>query len=321
MNGLSWEVLRAISEHYNLHPLAIEDIVDIPKRTKADHYRNGKLISGQIVSNFTDTERTETFCTLPLHKLVDTSPIDKAHANIHRRSVISRILGRRKNTADINQDIAKKIAEQNMMTMDEWNNPRQDVSYTNMRRSLSRYHKVVAIEQVSMFLIEDHTVISFFEISGQDVEIPIIARLSSPNTVLQENPEASLLMQAILDGIVDIVYPIVADYQKYIAELENDVLLNPSMNSTEELHILSRELGMLKHTLMPVYSLVMALKEHAIHKDVVSPQNPAGGHISNLAKLYLSDVADHVLSFTDNLDMMTHTTENLINLVSYFAET
>ncbi|KAK9473060.1 uncharacterized protein V1510DRAFT_393555 [Dipodascopsis tothii] len=301
VNGLSWDVLRAISEYYNLHPLAVEDMVDIPKRTKADHYKN------------------QTFCTLPLHKLVDTSAIDKLHESLNKRSHLAKILGRpKKGRGDANMDIAKIIGEQKMMTMDEWNNPRQDMRlyFRDLKRSLARYHEVVAVEQVSIFLIEDHTIISFFEISAQDVETPIIARLTSANTLLREYPEASLLLQAILDGIVDIVFGVVSEYQRYIAELEYGVLSNPSMDSTRDLHVLSKELAMLKRTLIPIYSLVMALREHAdVARNTVLGQTAAGGHISEFAKMYLSDVADHVLSFTDNLDMMRNTTENMINLI------
>ncbi len=56
----------------------------------------------------------------------------------------------------------------------------------------------VAVEQVSIFLTADNSVISFFESSAEDIEIPIIDRLSSPETILRRCPDASLLVQVSL---------------------------------------------------------------------------------------------------------------------------
>lgn len=56
----------------------------------------------------------------------------------------------------------------------------------------------VAVEQVSIFLTSDNSVISFFESSAEDIELPIIDRLSSPETILRRCPDASMLVQVSL---------------------------------------------------------------------------------------------------------------------------
>lgn len=56
----------------------------------------------------------------------------------------------------------------------------------------------VAVEQVSIFLTADNSVISFFESSAEDIEIPIIDRLSSPETILRRCSDASMLVQVSL---------------------------------------------------------------------------------------------------------------------------
>lgn len=38
VNGLSWDVIQALAEYKNLHRLAIEDLVNLENRTKADWY-------------------------------------------------------------------------------------------------------------------------------------------------------------------------------------------------------------------------------------------------------------------------------------------
>ncbi|KAK9457278.1 hypothetical protein V1511DRAFT_508719 [Dipodascopsis uninucleata] len=298
---LSWDVVKSISEFYALHPLAVEDIFDIPRRAKADHYKN------------------QTFCSLPLHKLVNTKVIDDYFDSQEGYSLFSRLFGKQKkpDKNTLSSDLVKVMAENNMMTMQEWNNPTLDKTYLDYKRSLGRYHEVVAIEQVSIFLIEDHTIISFFENAGDDIEGPILSHIATPNTLLRESPEPSLLLQAILDNVVDIAFGIISEYQKYIVELQADVFISASMRHTRDLHVLSEEIAMLKATLMPIYSLVQTLRDHAHVSQVMSPNEKVltGGHISEYAKLYLSDVADHVISFTDNLDLMRHTTENMINLI------
>ncbi|KAK7208528.1 hypothetical protein BZA70DRAFT_245301 [Myxozyma melibiosi] len=297
VNGLSWEVLRSISEFYGLHPLAVEDMVDIPKRAKADHYKN------------------QTFCTLPLHKLVSTAVVDKYFESLQKLSWVNRLLGRRKKTVEsiiMNANLATVMAEQNMMTMQEWNNPSTSSEYYVMKRSLERYHEIVAVEQVSIFLIENHTIISFFENSAEEVEGPLLSRIVSASTLLREYPEPSLLLQGILDGIVDIALNIVSEYQKFISELQVEILTSPSVMHTRDLHILSEELSMLRSTLMPIYGLVQNLRDHA---NTNRELTLAGGYISEFAKLYLSDVADHVLAFTDNIDLMRQSTESMINLI------
>ena len=57
----------------------------------------------------------------------------------------------------------------------------------------------IGVEQVSVFLIADKTVISFFESSTDDVETPIMKRLSTPDTIFRRCSDASMVTQAILD--------------------------------------------------------------------------------------------------------------------------
>lgn len=56
----------------------------------------------------------------------------------------------------------------------------------------------VSVEQVSIFLTSDSTVISFFESSAEDIETPIISRLSTPGTILRRSSDASMLVQVIV---------------------------------------------------------------------------------------------------------------------------
>jgi hypothetical protein len=88
----------------------------------------------------------------------------------------------------------------------------------------------VAVEQVSIFLIGDGTLITFFQVlslpwtiwsqqSGKAIEKPIVQRLSSDNTILRTSEDASMLLQSVIDAVVDLSFPIASAYQELIADL------------------------------------------------------------------------------------------------------
>lgn len=64
------------------------------------------------------------------------------------------------------------------------NDPRTHFMEENS--ALSSRNLAVACEQVSMFVINDNTIISFFEVSAQDIEAPIIRRLQTNDTIIRQ---------------------------------------------------------------------------------------------------------------------------------------
>ena len=110
------------------------------------------------------------------------------------------------------------------------------VAYMEKNSILTRKGLGVSIEQVSVFLCSDNTVVSFFEHSGDVIEEPILKRLNSAETILRRSCDASLLMHSIIDAITDLAIPIVATYEKSIAELEMDVLTEPAIGHSKALY-------------------------------------------------------------------------------------
>jgi hypothetical protein len=117
------------------------------------------------------------------------------------------------------------------------------------------------------------------------------------------------------------------------------------MQHTRELHIVSGELNILKRSLSPLYSMINALRDHrpspkrsgyfnpdngsGRNTPAASPQpppapsveyddKPRGAEISPAARVYLADVADHVLILTEEVDMLRGTVENTINMVPQY---
>lgn len=341
VNGLSYEAISCIAEKYNLHRLALEDMVDIPQRTKIDPYPN------------------QIFCVIPLHKLIAFDPRQtygrfrrfrrfwdsnalvemKDNLKLSRTTTTTSVTSNSKSqvkhrgyrpkanpTYEFEPDsLSAEIANVQMETMYEWHTPissARRTAYLNSKRPLSAQKRTVGMEQVSIFLVkgaqgEEGTVISFFEHSAADVERRILARISSASTILRESCDASMLLQAIIDGVVDLIIPIIITYQNKMAEYESKVLQKPSLGLSQNLHLLERDLCMLRSTIAPITTVVNSLRGfHANGSHVPSVNStPTSSMVSELAKTYLADVADHSQIFTEDLDIMRSGTKNMTDLI------
>jgi hypothetical protein len=93
-------------------------------------------------------------------------------------------------------------------------------------------------------------------------------------------------------------------------------------------------LNILKRTVYPIYNMVNALRDHQVphrkgyfnqiigagggrHASVATPNEfeRKSSIISDVTKVYLADVADHVLILTEEVDILRGTVENMINMV------
>lgn len=69
------------------------------------------------------------------------------------------------------------------------------IKFMENHSTLATKNLGVGVEQVSIFLTSDNTVISFFESSAEDIETPMIPRLTTPETILRRSSDASMLVQ------------------------------------------------------------------------------------------------------------------------------
>ncbi|KAL0636907.1 hypothetical protein Q9L58_004129 [Maublancomyces gigas] len=280
-NGLSWDCIQALAKYKGLHKLAIEDLVNTKNRTKCDWYSD------------------HAFVILPLLKLihVDETSVTDEDANEFLHAGDDPAINKVKT-------IQKYYGGPN----------KERTEYMEKHSSLASKGLAVSVEQVSMFLTADGTVISFFEHSADDVEPPILNRLYSSNTLLRSVCDASMIMQAIIDAIVDLAFPVVGAYQDVIAELELNVLTDPSVSQSQELYILTSELSLLKSTISPIVGLVSSLRDH---KKSFSGASKAfkGVEVSEVTKTYLGDVDDHLLLLLENVETMKRAADNMIDLI------
>lgn len=198
--------------------------------------------------------------------------------------------------------------------------------YMESQSALAKKDLAVSVEQVSAFITSDNTVISFFEHSAPDIEHPILARLETPDTILRRSGDASMLVQAIIDAIIDLAFPVVDAYEDSIGELELDVLTDPGIEQSRILYIITSELSLLRTTLQPIIGLINALRDHKTILPGMLPGTPgltgipsrraaSSVEISPMAQTYLGDVEDHCITMIQSLDDMKRATDNMTDLI------
>ncbi|KAH8790624.1 cora family metal ion transporter-like protein [Hyaloscypha finlandica] len=340
VNGLSWDVIQALGQQKKLHRLAIEDLTNTDNRTKADWYTDHtymvmtlqKLVhlhddddsdSGYEVDSLGDTWKSKRGrFSKAFHRMFSKSaPKNKYDDGQRRDSTATGTNGFVTGHTDgISTAPTKKLR-----TLQGYHGGvnQERVEYMEKQSPLTKRGWAVSAEQVSIFLTADNTVISFFQSSADDIELPILHRLATPDTILRRSCDASMMVQAVIDAIIDLAIPVTTAYQDVLGDLELDVLTEPSIKHTTALYVVTSEIAMMRNFINPIASLINALRDHksaAIMTDVggrghTTTTSSAGLKISPMAQTYLGDVEDHILLMTESLDQMRRSCDNMIDLI------
>lgn len=154
-------------------------------------------------------------------------------------------------------------------------------------------------EQISFFLFKD-TLISFQEEVG-DVFDPVRKRLENMSARFATY-HADYLFYALLDSIVDHLFPILEAYGTALEDLEFEILKDPSPRSQKKLFSMKRDLSLLRRVLWPMREVV-----DQVYRDESS-------HIHADLKTYYRDVQDHSMQALDLLETYRDTASGLSDL-------
>ncbi len=225
-------MVRLLGEKQKLHSLAIEDLLHTKNRTKADWYP--EHVFGESLKLLVGAECTNReVVLLTLQRLVRKS------ANVTSGKTPSKPHSRHSSTNSpaYREKHVPREYRQAVKTLQAYRTDAdpERTRYMEEHSTLNSKGLMVSVEQVSMFLQSNNTLVSFFEHSADVIEEPILKRLQSSETVLRQSGDASMVMHAIIDGIVDLAIPIATAYEDSIAELELDVLTGPTIAHSKAL--------------------------------------------------------------------------------------
>ena len=207
IDGLTeMEVLRAFAEKYQLHPLAIEDMVTTHERPKVEDFPGSEDQPGRL--------------------FVIARAIDERDGVLHS-------------------------------------------------------------DQVSLFLGRT-TLLTFQDVHRQDLE-PIRQRIQKPDSRIRQS-DASFLLYALLDGIVDRYYPLLEGYSERLSDLDEELLEHPTRGTIQRIHAIKRELVLLRRAAWPLRDVIGQLQRerHEV--------------LSETAQTYLRDVHDHCVQIIDLIE-------------------
>ena len=154
-------------------------------------------------------------------------------------------------------------------------------------------------EQVSFFLFKD-TLLTFQERTG-DVWDPIRQRLQKSGSRLRTY-DASYLLYALLDAVVDHCFPILESYGELLEEMEHAVAENPTPPMQRRLHGIKRELATLRRVIWPMREVM-----NELYREDTEEISPA-------VKAYMRDVADHTVQVMDIVESCRETASGLHDL-------
>ncbi|RMZ80789.1 hypothetical protein DV737_g2844, partial [Chaetothyriales sp. CBS 132003] len=356
VNGLSWNVIKMLGRKYDLHRLAIEDLVQTHSRTKVDWYRDHAF----IVLTLQKLVRLHSFGAdhqdCPAHEAYQgqhSSPYSTRGwkrrlwpwmSSINEKEVLPHYLdrdgdGKVDETIMAHSGLSENSPIKEIRTLYRYESSQipDHTAFMEKHSALAREGLVVSVEQVSIFLLSDNSIISFFEHSADDVLEPILERLRSSETILRRTVDASLLLQAIIDAIVDLAIPVKDAYNKARKELQIDAMTNPNIKTSRALHIFGEEIDMLQNLFKPIIALVNALRDHTIEPQAPTKRDKGGEMvrkmsdfkrvartqvrlvtnvtISPVAHVYFGDVLDHCITIIQSFGQMDASANNISTLI------
>ncbi|CAL1694881.1 unnamed protein product [Somion occarium] len=332
IGGISWDVISAIAIKYDIHPLALEDVLHQRghARSKVDYYNKHLFLRllRHSLSNEKDgsTGSTPNTSVTDLPRSSSPEPMEVEEVDIeydgkdgedekteYGSASGSKFSTKRGGTLrnTVKRQLGNPVDVEDRMPR----SPRLDTSQLD-KKGDERVN--VKIAPMCIFLFRDGTVITIHQDNRLNFTSPITGRLRQRDTGLRTTADPSLLVESLIDLVVDQALEVVEEYQSKILSLEHNVLVKPTMTSVRRLHILQGDLILHKRTLEPIKTVIYGLRRYDIDRvaalsERIDPTVKIEGYMSHKSKIYLADVYDHMEYILTSLDMFAGISENLIN--------
>ena len=144
--------------------------------------------------------------------------------------------------------------------------------------------ELLNIEQISIILAENY-VFTFQERRG-DVFQPIRERLKNLKGRLRKN-QTDYLLYALMDVIVDNYFIVLEKMSLSMENLEESLTNTTDQSQIEQIHLIKRELLLLKKAIWPLREIVTNLR------------NEETDLIKDTTQIYLNDLSDHIIQVID----------------------
>lgn len=189
----------------------------------------------------------------------------------------------------------------------------EDVTQTHQRPKLERYgddlfmvarmvfspEDGVDIEQVSLFL-GDGFVVSFQDREAEVFE-PVRERIRKASGRIRTRG-ADYLAYALLDSVVDGVFPVLEYVGNDLERIEIGLFENPEPRALEEIQLHKRDLLAVRRAIWPLRdALSLVLRE-------------GGGRITEDTRLYLRDTTDHAVQLVELVEGHRELCNSLVDL-------
>jgi len=154
-------------------------------------------------------------------------------------------------------------------------------------------------EQVSL-LLAGHTVVSVQEHAGDPFD-PVRQRISKDLGSIRKK-DGDFLFYALIDAVVDHLFPVLEDIGEEIEDLEDEVIAKPNETHVEAIHRLKRELIVLRRVIWPTRELLSQL---------VRGDSPL---LSEDTRYYFRDVYEHAVQLLDIVESYRDILSGLMDL-------
>ena len=157
-------------------------------------------------------------------------------------------------------------------------------------------------KQVSIFL-GHQVVLTFQEGMGGDVWGAVRRHLRSNDARLRQS-DASFLLYALVDALVDECFPILDHYGDRLEQLESEILTNFHRDNMLQVHEIRRELLLLQRQMRPMREVIHSLTRESHPR------------LTEETRLYLRDVYDHLIQCVELLETYHELSMNLADMVN-----